>query len=118
MPRVDVQRPEELRVVATVLAERARERALRLRPKLLEEADPPGSTIVASDIVTAPHLTAGRARELFRRPDLEPCVAARCYDISPNGPRFLLRDQGPVPRASVTRMDLVVNWAATVANNR
>ena len=31
MPRVDVQRPEELRVVATVPAERARERALRLR---------------------------------------------------------------------------------------
>ncbi len=84
----------------------------------LRETEPPGSAIVAADIVTTPRLRAGRARELFRRGEPEVCVAARCYDIAPNGPRFLLREQSAVPRASVTRMHLVVNWAATVANTR
>ena len=63
-------------------------------------------------------LAGGKPRELFRRPESEPCAAARCYDVSPAGPRFLLRDESAVPRASVARVDLVLNWAATLSNGR
>ncbi len=84
----------------------------------LRQIDPVGYAMVANAIVSSPILSGGKPRELFRRPEAEPCVAARCYDVSPDGPRFLLRDESVVPRASVTRMDLVVNWAATLPAGR
>ena len=42
---------------------------------------------------------------------------SRCYDISADG-RFLFRGEGTGPRQSVTRMDLVLNWTATLAKDR
>ncbi|MBI3400779.1 MAG: protein kinase [Acidobacteria bacterium] len=74
----------------------------------------PSTTMVAVDITTGPGLNAGKPRELFRRPESQRCGIARCYDVSADGQRFLLRDRTSTRRESVTRMDLVLNWTATL----
>ena len=74
--------------------------------------------MVAVEITSTPTLTAGKPRELFRRPDSQSCGFARCYDVSADGQRFLLREEKPVPRVSVTRMDLILNWTATLPGGR
>jgi Tol biopolymer transport system component len=61
--------------------------------------------------------TAGKPRELFQRPDLQMSFSSRSYDVSADGQRFLMRDTA-VRRASVTRLDLVLNWAATLSGGR
>ena len=75
----------------------------------------PGSAILAVDIAAGATITAGPPRQLFRRPDGQGCFGSRCYDISPDGPRFLLRERNAATRESVTRMDLVLNWTGTLA---
>ena len=74
-----------------------------------------GSAVVAVDIATSSVLTAGKPRELFRRPGSQRCGTARCFDVSADGKRFLLREQSAAKRESVTRMDLVLNWTGTLA---
>jgi serine/threonine protein kinase len=75
----------------------------------------PGTTAVfAVDIIAGGGITAGTPRVLFRRSDGQAAATARSYDISANGPRFLFKDRSTVPRAAVTRMDLVLNWTATL----
>lgn len=62
--------------------------------------------------------SADRRSLVFRLPESQRCVFTRCYDISADGQRFLLRDRTTPQRASVTRMDLVLNWTATLSNGR
>jgi hypothetical protein len=85
----------------------------------LTRAVPGGTTgvVMAVDIATAT-LTPGKPRELFRRPESQRCGILRCYDVSPDGPRFLLRDRTGVKRETVSRMDLVLNWTATLPAQR
>ena len=59
----------------------------------------------------------GTPHELFQRPDLQMCFSSRCYDVSKDGQRFLMHETG-VQRASVTRMDLITNWTATLLGGR
>jgi len=58
-------------------------------------------------------LAAGAPRELFRHPERQGCTPARCFDVSADGQRFLFREKAE-KRESVTRMDLILNWAATL----
>ena len=69
------------------------------------------SVMMEADIGAGPVLSAGKPRELFRRPESQRC-GGRCYDVSADGQRFLLRDRITAPRVSVSRMDLVSNWTA------
>ena len=69
------------------------------------------SVMMEADISAGPVLSAGKPRELFRRPESQRC-SPRCYDVSADGQRFLLRDRTTAPRVSVSRMDLVSNWTA------
>ena len=79
----------------------------------------PGSAVVAVDMrPDGAAIRAGTPRELFRRPDGQGCAGSRCYDISHDGPRFLLRERTLATRQSVTRMDLVLNWSATLPADR
>jgi len=79
----------------------------------------PGSAVIAVDIKPdGAALRAGTPRELFRRPDGQGCAGSRCYDISPDGPRFLLRDRTLATRETVNRMDLILNWTATLPGTR
>jgi hypothetical protein len=77
------------------------------------------TAVIAVDIATAGALTAGTPRELFHRPAYEKgCDITRCYDISANGPQFLFNTDRSAVRPSVTRMDLVLNWTATLPSGR
>jgi hypothetical protein len=84
----------------------------------LRATDGPADPFVAVDIATSPVLTAGKPREVFRRPGLQRCGTARCVDISADGRRFLMRDRTAGERLSVTRMDLVLNWTSTLERGR
>ncbi len=84
----------------------------------LRESDRGGSTVIAVDIIASSGLAAGKPRELFRRPEMQRCIFARCFDISADGQRFLMGDRAAVERHSVTRMDLVLNWTATLGKSR
>ena len=53
-----------------------------------------------------------KPKELFRRPDGQVC-GFRCYGVSADGQRFLMRDR-TMARETVTRMDLVLNWTGTL----
>ena len=72
------------------------------------------STMMAVDIVVGAGVTAGRARELFRRPESQRCGVGRCYDVSPDGQRFLLRDRTSARRETVARMDLILHWTSAL----
>lgn len=81
----------------------------------LRRVEPTGEAILAVDITTtSTGLTAGKPRELFRRPEQQSCGTTRCYDMSADGQRFLFHDRGAIPHASVTRMDLILNWTSTL----
>jgi len=84
----------------------------------LRRAEPAGSAVIAVDVAASSVFTAGKPRELFRRPESQSCGTTRCYDISADGQRFLFRDRTAMPRTAVTRMDLVLNWTATLSNGR
>jgi hypothetical protein len=70
--------------------------------------------MMAVDIVVGAGVTAGRARELFRRPESQRCGVGRCYDVSPDGQRFLLRDRTSARRETVARMDLILHWTSAL----
>jgi len=55
---------------------------------------------------------AGTPHELFLPMDAQGCLPIRCFDFTPDGPTFLFRSGAK--RASVTRIDLVLNWAAAL----
>jgi hypothetical protein len=79
--------------------------------------DPRGTIVFAVDITAAAGvLTAGTPRELFRMPGSQ-ISTPRAHDVA-DGPRFLFRDRSTVKRASVTRMDLVLNWTSTLPKGR
>jgi hypothetical protein len=74
-----------------------------------------GSFVRAVDIANTGPLTASPPREILRRQTPLVCNYNRCHDISSDGRRFLFRDPASAPRPSVSRMDLVLNWTATLA---
>ncbi len=75
--------------------------------------DPRGTIVFAVDIITAAGaLTAGTPRELFRSSESQ-ISTPRTHDIA-DGPRFLFKDRSTSEHASVTRMDLVLNWTSTL----
>jgi hypothetical protein len=78
----------------------------------VRELQPGGSAMMAVEIATSAAPTAGKPRELFRLPTGQRCTTGRCYDVSQDGTRFLMRDRSADTRPSVTRMDLVLNWTA------
>ena len=82
----------------------------------LTDGDP--DLLVAVDIAASPALSAGKPREVFRRAGVQRCGTARCFDISADGRRFLMRDRTAVEHLSVTRMDLVLNWTSTLERGR
>jgi Tol biopolymer transport system component len=65
------------------------------------------------DMRPGPTIDAGAPRELFRRPESQRCGILRCYDLRRDG-TVLFRDRGSAVRESVSRMDLVLNWTATL----
>jgi hypothetical protein len=78
--------------------------------------DAQGTAIFAVDLALTAALSAGAPHELFRHGG-QTCASVRCFDISADG-RFLFRDRGDAKRASVTRMDLVLNWTTTISKGR
>jgi Tol biopolymer transport system component/tRNA A-37 threonylcarbamoyl transferase component Bud32 len=82
---------------------------------LHDTPDSPSATHVLSvDVVADGALKAGIPRELFVYPYPEECNGL-CHDVSADG-RFLFR--GAINHTSVTRMDLVLNWTATLPKGR
>jgi len=73
-----------------------------------------GSGLSAVDVHRAGDtITASAPRLLF--PGAASCRPVRCFDLSPDGSRFLIRPRGAatVPR-SATRMDILINWTSTL----
>ena len=73
--------------------------------------------LVAVGIAASPALSAGKPHDVFRSSGGQRCGTARCFDISADGRRFLMRDRTTVERLSVTRMDLVLNWTSMLPRN-
>jgi dipeptidyl aminopeptidase/acylaminoacyl peptidase len=76
-------------------------------------ANKAGGGVVAVDIGASGSLTAGTPRELFQGGGTGGCKPIRCYDIGV-GPRFLFNGPSEAGHRSVARMDLVLNWVATL----
>jgi hypothetical protein len=78
----------------------------------------PGSGVFSVNVnADATEIKAGKPSELFRRPDGQGCAPDRCYDVAADG-RFLFRERIDTKRATATRMDLILNWTATLPRNR
>ena len=77
----------------------------------------PGSSVFAADVRIADRITVGTPRPLFHLVDGQGCTPFRCYDIGDEG-RFLFRERSAARRRSVNRMDLVLNWTATVGKGQ
>jgi hypothetical protein len=78
---------------------------------------PGTSSMFAVDVATAGRLTVGPPHEVLTIPAGIPgqgCVPARCFDVAADGQRFLIRDLGAGKRESASRIDLIVNWTATL----
>lgn len=73
-----------------------------------------GSRLFGVDVMSGTTLRPGTPREILAHPDGQGCVAGRCYDITQDGSRFLMRDRHVSKQESVTKMDLIVNWMATL----
>jgi serine/threonine protein kinase len=58
------------------------------------------------------------AAPIARRAESQACALGRCYDISSDGQQFLLRDRSVTSRLTVSRMDLILNWTATLGKGR
>lgn len=84
---------------------------------LRQAPDRPGSTLFAVPIAAGAVLNAGAPKELFHHPESQQCGPARCFDVSPDGQRFLLRERS-TRRDTVSRMDLVLNWTSTLGAGR
>jgi len=75
-------------------------------------------SVMVVDVSTVGAVSVGRPSQLFRLPSQQNCVFTRCYDLSADGQRFLFRDRPVATRQSVTRIDLVTNWTATLGKGR
>jgi hypothetical protein len=57
---------------------------------------------------------AGPPRLLFR--DISGgCRPVRCFDVSRDGSRFLTTEPAATTAASVTRMELILNWTSLLS---
>ena len=82
----------------------------------------PSGTLMAADVSTTGGLTASTPRQIFFTGSS--CFPLRCDDLSLDGQRLLMRGQLERPLAAaatrdpITRMDLVLNWTATIGKGR
>ena len=72
-----------------------------------------GPSLFPVDVASAGELKAGKPRELFQPASGQACSPAHCYDLSANGQRFLFHSRLS-SHEPLTRMDLVLNWTATL----
>lgn len=70
--------------------------------------------VMAVDVETEPVFAHHPPRLLFERP-YQSCVPVRCFDISPDGKRFVAVRLGPAEPQPVTGINIVVNWSETLA---
>jgi DNA-binding winged helix-turn-helix (wHTH) protein/Tol biopolymer transport system component len=80
------------------------------------DPDGPAGSVFAVDIGASSVAVPGPPRQVLRYPNFAGCTPLRCYDMSPDGQRFLFGEV--VPRPSVTRIDLVLNWTTTLPRGR
>jgi serine/threonine-protein kinase len=66
-------------------------------------------SMMAVAIEAEPNFTAGKPRELFRE-GFVLCGTINCYDVSPDGQRFLVIRPGAPQREPVTQIHIVLNW--------
>ena len=127
--------PEPLEDAFTlrVFRGRLRVRRGRLKSLLLDQSFVAGiGNIYADEALWAARLHPLRSAGTLRPPDERrlyvsetgdqtqdrPEQYIRVFDVSADGPRFLFSERGDVKRASVTRMDLVLNWTTPLATGR
>ena len=78
--------------------------------------------IMAADVSTTGGLNASTPRQMLVAGTT--CLPVRCDDLSLDGQRLLLSGPLEGPRAAaamrdpITRMDLVMNWTATLGKGR
>jgi serine/threonine-protein kinase len=65
--------------------------------------------VMAVDLATEPSFKRGPSRLLFEGPYVG-CAPVRCYDISPDGKRFVAVRVGQAEPQPVTGINIVVNW--------
>jgi serine/threonine protein kinase len=76
-----------------------------------------GFRVFAVRISSTGALTASSPKELFSDPTGG--CNPRCYDITADGSRFLMRDNNnDRRREKVTRIDLILNWASTLPKSK
>jgi hypothetical protein len=76
-----------------------------------------GVAMMTVEIGSGPALAPGTPHELFRWPRGLACGNVRCFDVAQDG-RFLLTEPASTDRPSITRIDLIVNWTATLGNRQ
>jgi Tol biopolymer transport system component len=77
-----------------------------------------GNVIYAVDAIADGAIRPGTPREVLRHARAQGCVPGRCYDLSPDGKRFLFRETHATGAPAVSRMDLILNWASTLGRAR
>jgi serine/threonine-protein kinase len=65
--------------------------------------------VMVVDVATDPTFTRGKPRLLFEGP-YAGCGPARCYDVSPDGKRFVAVRLAPAEPQPVTGINIVLNW--------
>jgi hypothetical protein len=80
------------------------------------EPDGLAGSVFAVDLAASSALVPGKRRQVLRYANYAGCTPLRCYDMSPDGQRFLFGEV--VPRPSVTRMGLILNWTVTLPRGR
>jgi len=65
--------------------------------------------LMATEITTRPTFQAGKPHVLFEHKCLG-SIPIRNYDITPDGQRFLIAEQGEIKPVEVTRLNIIQNW--------
>jgi hypothetical protein len=69
-----------------------------------------GDKIMAVDIATQPGFAAGTPRKLFEGPYQPTAETFPNYDVSHDGPRFLMLKPVEQAQSRPTQINVVVNW--------
>ncbi len=67
------------------------------------------TTLMVVDIVSQPDFRAGTPRVLLKYQKAA-CGPTRCYDITPDGRRFVTERRAEVKTRPITELNLVLNW--------
>jgi serine/threonine-protein kinase len=69
-----------------------------------------GDKMMVVDVATQPRFAAGKPRVLFEGPYDPTVFTAPNYDVSPDGRRFLMLKRSEQGAASLTQINVVLNW--------